>query len=201
MEIARETNVYNQIEKLWDISNTENNSDWGIKGYKVPPLNIDLAKNKKDREEYEIYEEFLKHKKSYTKVNEKYDRDGNIKVPQKESYFDTLVKQNSYEFNEDKEIRLKRKHSDHNRHFNDEKDIINTVKVVKEKEKSILYREERETIFDELIKNQEKNEEVPSYKENIIKKVKDEIENEHSRNIKSLNEVIKEKYKNKGSFK
>jgi len=188
------------IEKLWNAANCKFDNDWTIKEYRSPPLNVDCVKKKKERLQTEFFEKVWKGKQKYPKPIEKYDSKGNVIIPERGNYFEELAKKKDFGYSEENNQSIKKRHSGHNRSFNEENSIIEVVEPNFDKQKAVLYKEDRETVFDDIILSVKKSEEVFKHKEDLVKKLKEEIEKEKSANIKSLSELIKEKYHNRGSM-
>lgn len=188
------------IDKLWSAVNAVENHDWTIKEYKTPRVDIDCVKRKKEREQKEFFEKVWKEKKRYPSPLQKYDSKGSIKIPEKENYFDMIIKKKDFGYSPENEEKLKKRHSNHNRSFNDEKSVIDFAEVNKDKNKAVLYKDDRETVFDDIVTEAKKSEKLYPHKESLIKKLKEEVEKEKSASIKSISEILKEKYKNKSSL-
>lgn len=192
--------VSSHIDKLWDAANSKDNYDWSIKEYKTPRVDLDCTKMKKEREQKEFLEKVWKREEHYPSPIEKYDSKGNLVLPERGNYFDILVKKKDYGYSPVNEEKIKRKHSNHKRSFNEENSIIDVVEVNRDKKKAVLYKEDRETVFDDIVKEAKKSEKLYPHKENFIRKLKEEIEKEKSASIKNVSDILKEKYKNKGSI-
>jgi hypothetical protein len=191
---------YHQINNLWNAVNAADNNSWAIKEYKSPRVDIDCVKRKKEREQIEFFEEVFKGQQKYPNPKEKYDSKGNSIIPERGNYFDILVKKKDYGYSDTDNEKIKKRHSNHNRSFNEENSIVDVVEVNRDKKKAFFYKEDRETIFDDIITEAEKSEKLYPHKENIIKILKEEIKKEKSAIIKNLSEILKDKYKNKGSI-
>ncbi len=200
MENSISNNDYSQIERLWDASYNIEQNDWSIKEYKAPPLNINCVKQKKEREQKEFFDQVLLRKEHYPKAEEKYDNKGNLIIPERGSFFDEMIKKKDFGYSDENKEKIKQKHINHKRTFNDTVNIIDVVEVNNDKNKAPLYRDIRQTIFDEIEKNIKKSEKIYPFKADMVKKLKEEIEKEKSSSIKEISEIIKKKYEKRGSI-
>lgn len=171
-----------------------------LNGYKVPSLYVDCTKQKKDRDQAEFLEQVWKRKKSYPKQPEKLDKKGNVILPNRDNYFEILTKSHDFGYSSEKEENLKKLHSSHGRNYPSPRNVIEKVDIIKEKEKAKLYKADRETVFDDMIYEEKKNQNIYPHMVNIVTKIKEELIKEKSENLKNLSEKIKEKYKNNGSL-
>ena len=190
---------YQKIEKLWSGKHPEKSDILGG-SYVVPPVSLNCRQQKKDREEREMAERVLAGHDKYEAPNEKYDKDGKVILPKKGNYFQEQAMKKDYGFNEEKEQKLKRHHENNKRTFADKKDVVERVKIIKEKGKSPLYKEDKPNYISKLQKNEKKKTENYPRMETEIKKIKDKIKEDSKRNVKTVSEMIKKKYHKFGSL-
>jgi len=194
------TTEHTQIDKLWDAVNAGENNDWSIREYKTPRVDIDCVKRKKERIQNEFLEKVWKGKDHYISPKENYDSKGNVIIPERENYFDMLVKKKDYGYSPENQDKIEKRHSNHKRSFIEERNVIDVVEVNRDKDKAGLYKANRETVFDDLVTEIKKSEKFYPHKEKMIQKLKEEVQKEKSASIKNISEILKEKYKNKGSI-
>jgi hypothetical protein len=190
---------YQKIQELWDSKNIDKPDDLS-RSYKCPKVNIDCRKQKKDREQFELQDKIYKRQERYERHADKFDKEGKVIIPQRGNYFDVVSKLFDYGYNEEKEQELKRHHENYNRIFAEKKDVIERVNIIKEKDKSPLYREDNENYLVQLEKKELRKLEVYPRMEYEIKKIKEKIENEDKKSKKSMSDLIKIKYQKFGSL-
>lgn len=187
------------VEKLWDIKNYDRDMGIGA-SYKVPAKNINLRKQKEDRERSELFDNFLKGRARIPSSYKKYDDEGKLIIHKRGNYFEDQAKLKDYGFDKEELEKLTKHHKSYKRKFITNTDVVQKVKVVKSKEKSPLYKHNKEHYLNEMERSEKKKSINYPHMENEIKKIKLEIEKENKMNVKLSGELIKEKYKKKGSF-
>ncbi len=190
---------YQKIQELWEGKNIYRTNNLSS-SYKCPPVSINCRKQKKDREQAELLDKILQRKERNERQGDKYDKDGNLILPKRGNYLDLASKLLDYGYNEEKEQDLKRHHRNYNRTFAEKKDVIDKVNIIKEKDKSPLYREDNENYLVQLEKKELKKLEVYPRMEYEIKKIKEKIEIEEKKSKKSMSDLIKIKYQKYGSL-
>lgn len=185
--------VYN-MDNLWDIMSSDN-SQWGIPGYKVPPLTVDCIKIKKDSDQLIFMDKVWKGKEVYPKPKLNIDKDGKEILPRKPSCYDPQEKSLNFGYSKEKEEALKELYKSKNRTL---EEYVEKVNVEKLKEKAKIYRYDRITYFESITRQEKKNQKYFPHMEEIIQKTKEIIEKSPKKLIKS--EEIKLKYANRGSI-
>ena len=189
-----ESNQNYNMDNLWDMISSDN-QQFGIAGYVVPPRNVDCLKSKKDKEQLEFMEKIWKGKQLYPKPKEILDKDGKIIPAKRPNYFEELQKSKNFGYSKEKEEALKELYKNKNRPFNVDPDKL---EIIKEKEKAKIYRYDRITYFDSLVRNGKKSYEHYPHMEQIVQKTKEEMEKSPKKMMYS--EETKLKYSKKGSL-
>lgn len=191
--MATEHNTPNiNMEKMWE---DYTNEGIGVQGYNVPKIQINCAKEKKDKENFEFMEKVWKGKQLYPKAKENYDKDGKLIPVKRPNYFDNLFKSINFGYSKAKENELKELYERKNRPMSIDP---NKLVIIKDKNKAKYYKHDRITYFESLIKDMKKNREIHPHMESIIEKVKDDLKKSPKKPTES--EAIRNSYKKRGSL-
>jgi hypothetical protein len=187
------------IENVWDIKNYDKDNGIG-RSYKVPPVNIDCKKKAEDRERMELFDKFLKGKAKLPQRRQNLDKEGKLIIPKRPNFYEDQANLNDYGYDKVEEEKIKDRYAQYKRKFIINSDILNKVKIVKEKNKSPLYKNEKDHYINEIENSEKKKNIYYPHMEVKIKKIKDVIEKDNERKNKLSCEFVKEKYQKKGSF-
>jgi hypothetical protein len=180
------------LEKLWENYTGEG---YGIPGYNIPRIEMNCAKNKKDKEYFEFLEKVWNGKQKYPSKKENLDKDGKQIPLKRPNFFDELFKSLDFGYSKTKETDLKEMYLRKGRPYSIEP---NKIKVNKEKNKAKFYNHDRITYFESLVNECKKGEKIYPHMENIIEKAKEKIKNSPTK--KNISETLKILYNNKGSL-
>jgi hypothetical protein len=190
-----ETNQNCNMENIWDIISSDNSGQFGIPGYVVPPRTVDCQKIKKNRDQLEFMEIVWKGKQLYPKPKEIFDKDGKLIPAKRPNFFEEMQKAQNFGYSKEKEDAIKEKYSSKNRSYQVDPDKI---EIVKDKNKAKIYRYDRVTYFDSLIKQKKKSYEHYPHMEQIIEKAKEEIAKSPKKMM--LSDELIQKYNKRGSL-
>jgi len=186
---------YNNMDNLWNIMSSDNATQFGIDGYICPPRTVDLAKTKKDRDQFEFMEKVWKGKQLYPKPKEVLDKDGKVIPTKRPNFLEDTLKQKNFGYSKEKEEAIKERYTSKNRPYQVDPDKL---VIIKDKNKAKYYRFDRVTYFEMLMKNQKKSYQHYPHMEEIITKTKEEIANSPKK--LSLTEELRQKYNKRGSL-
>ncbi len=186
---------------MWNLISSEGNPSFGIAGYESPKQYFDTKRQKWEKANLELDTQVWAGKCKYPKPKYPEDKDGKIIIPTRPSYIQEHIKKQKSGFSTEKFEKYKEFLINKGSSI-EEIDGVK-VKVKDDKNKNIkgsLYRQNRQTMIEEIIVNENKRYKVSEEQQEKINIVKEK----HNRNKSEFKNDIERmiaKYKSKGSIK
>lgn len=187
-------------DDMWNVMNSGGSGSWGIDGYESPKIYFDFKKQKLDREKYQLNQAVWAKKQHYPKPKEYLDKDGNKIIPQKKNFIDEHIQWANSNFSKPKFDAYVEMLKEKGKSLEEIEGIKKLAEEkVKDKSKAKIYKHDRSTYIDDIMKRENKMHTVPIDLQEIVEKAK-ERQAKYSSPVLSESEKMKIKYKGKSSL-